>query len=237
MQLKLLPLDFRVQSVAILNRTNQVAMNKEFKIGTSLDEAQENSSTSDEVQDNQETLTEDIESQKSTSEETESAEVETEVNESQFTPPPPPEPTTELQEEPKERSRKERSYTFVADPATDTLLRQIVEQHDCAKGVAVNRLLSHLYNVAEKKPEVKTEIVEKEVERPIGENQLLITLDPEEARLIDMIRAKRKEFAKSRNQEVDESRELLLKRSFFIKGRLFNHDNEFYTGLTRSDVK
>ena len=212
-------------------------MNKPFEIGTSLEESQANSSTSDQGQENQGANSEGTGSQNTPSEENKTPEAVSDSNENQFTPPPPPEPSIEPQKEPKERSRKERSYTFVADPATDTLLRQIVEEHDCAKGVAVNRLLSHLYNVAEKEPEVKTEIVEKEVERPIGENQLLITLDPEEARLIDMIRAKRKEFAESRKQDIDESRELLLKRSFFIKGRLFNHDNEFYTGLTRSDVK
>lgn len=139
------------------------------------------------------------------------------------------------------RSSTERTYTFRATPELDDILQQIIEQKNCGKGEAVLVLVEELLNRKPETVEVERVVekpveVVKEVPRPLMSGEHLVKLTEPQERTITQILARRKALAAQKGIEVNETVAEILVKALFIKGRLFNYDNEFYTGLTKSDV-
>lgn len=164
------------------------------------------------------------------------------------TPPITPNETKETrtaQEDPHDIMKK--TWTFKPKRWVNTFLENVIEENpEISKSAAVNELFD-MYNA---KIREQNELIQKlkqnsgvvretvkEVEKALDPNQLVLSFSPDQLRLLEMIHAKRQEFRIKRNIQGNETMEGMIKKSFFIPGRLFNLDNEFYTGLKKSDLK
>jgi len=91
-------------------------------------------------------------------------------------------------------------------------------------------------------PPEKIEIPkEVEVEKPFPENSVLIGLTDKQMNLLEAISNKRfkrgLEVRQSGGKISRETKADILQKSFFNKNRLYNLDNEFFTGLEQKDLK
>lgn len=144
-------------------------------------------------------------------------------------------------EKPK-RSSSERTYTFRATAEIDEILQEIIDKKQCGKGEAVLVLIDHLMNqppeVVEREKVIERPVeVVKEVTRPRLPGEHFVVLDEKQQQIVAEIQAKRSAKAKEKGLEMNETIPEILVKALFIRGRLFNYDNEFYTGLTKSDVQ
>lgn len=146
----------------------------------------------------------------------------------------------------KPHEKRGPNYTFRPSIDVHELLEQIIQDKQCGKGEAVNLLIDYLRNQLANAPvkevikevEVVKEVpVEKIVTRPQMPGEVIVSLSDRELQLLNMIRAKRSEAFKRGGKDVMESPGEILKKGLFIRGRLFNQDNQFYTGLSKSDLR
>jgi hypothetical protein len=91
-------------------------------------------------------------------------------------------------------------------------------------------------------PPEKIEIPkEVEVEKPFPENSVLVRLTDKQMNLLEAISNKRfkrgLEVRQSGGKISRETKADILQNSFFNRNRLYNLDNEFFTGLEKNDLK
>lgn len=112
-----------------------------------------------------------------------------------------------------------------------SLLEIYRENNDLPRDTDVTQLLmSALTQVNEPLPEAPTVEVIKEVEKEIGENEVLIQFTPEQKSVIDKITSNRNEKLPEDKQETPS---LMIKKMVLNKSNVYNWHGNFYTGFNK----
>ena len=119
---------------------------------------------------------------------------------------------------------------FVTRFLKDTFDKQ--QEVDCLVTDAAECILEGFYNVNPPEPTVIKETIEIPIQLQEGES--ILKLSPEQRQVLEVIAQKRQKAFKFTELETVET---LLLKSFFTKAYLFNHFNEFYTGLERAALE
>lgn len=137
------------------------------------------------------------------------------------------------EDKPSKKSTKIETLSIRSDVADKNDFKTLVESYPDAKSA-----FTYLMDLHRNPKTPETKIIEKpifknvEVEKKLDENQFIVTLEPKNMELYNLIRKARLEKAiKTGEFSEMESHSDLFEKSFFNKSRLQNIDGEFYTGF------
>lgn len=109
-----------------------------------------------------------------------------------------------------------------------------VTEYDQDKPSTPVLVLTDALNIAMQEPKIKEIEVEKEVEKPLTEHQVLLDLSAQEHLVLGEIARRR--FQAGRVERLLEPSET-IRKIVFSKAVLFNWAGEYWTGIEKSDFK